>query len=338
MKKIFISFIVISQLIFISCSNELTSPLIDFEISDKILDGYFVTSIDFDSKGVAWIGTFKQGLVQYDGIITNYNRNNSILPDSLIIWSVAIDKNDVVWIGSNKGLIKYDHSKFIIFNKSNAPLFTDNVFALTVDTDNCVWLTSCMFKVGGIMKYDGISWTAFTPQNSDMPGSLLSDIIVDNQNNKWVTINEGVNSGSIVKISGNNFNIYRKEEIGTPLYYFGNLASGPNNHIYVSIDYGLSSIADKNRPNIFSFDGNNWKVNNPADADGNSLGYVGKIAVDLIGNLWASTSDYGIVVYNGQKWLYNSQESLIKSGVFEITVDKKNNIWIGSGDGIYIIK
>ncbi len=187
------------------------------------------------------------------------------------------------------------------------------------------------------MKFDGTNWTAFTPQNSVLPGSLLSDIVMDNQNNKWVTINEGVNGGSIAKINGSNLQIYDQEEIGIPLYYFGNIASGSNNFIYVSIDYSLSSLADNTRPNIISFDGNSWKVINPVDENGKTLGYVGKIAVDLTGYLWASTSANGIAVYNGQNWIYNKSNSVIESGVFDIAVDNNNNIWIGSGDGVYII-
>jgi ligand-binding sensor domain-containing protein len=338
MKKLFFSLIVISQLISISCNDELTSPLIDLQVSDHILDNHFITSIAFDSKGNAWIGTFKQGLIKYNGRMTYYNEINSTLPDSLVISALAIDKNDVVWIGSNKGLIKYDNGRFSIYNKSNAPLFTDNVSSVAVDIDNSIWFSSCVFRVGGIMKYDGINWMAFTPQNSALPGSLISDIIIDNQNNKWVTSNEGIYSGSIVKISGNSFHVYGKEEMGMSLYYFGNLACGPNNHIYASIDYRLSSLYNTNRPNICSFDGRSWKINNPVDEDGNSLGYVSKIAVDRRGNLWASTSDNGIAVYNGQKWIYNRSESLIKNGVYDITVDKNNSIWIGTTDGIYIIK
>ena len=46
-----------------------------------------------------------------------------------------------------------------------------------------------LFREGGIMKFDGTNWKLFTPQNSDIPGSLTSDIITDEQNNKWATIN-----------------------------------------------------------------------------------------------------------------------------------------------------
>ena len=337
MKRSSTYLLTIIQLFQVSCQDELLSPLNDIKISDHLLGGYFVTSIAFDSKGTAWIGTFQQGLIKYDGSITHFDSTNSSLPDSILIWSIAVDKGDNIWIGSNKGLIKFDRKTFVIYNKSNAPLLTDNVFALAVDANNILWFTSCVFREGGLMKYDGTNWTLFSPQNSKMPGSLLSDIIVDIQNNVWVTVNEGVNSASIVKITGDNLTVYGKEALGIDPYYFGNLANGYNNQIYASIDYMLSSSFDINRPNIIGYNGSNWKVNNPVDENGKSLGYVGKITVDLMGNLWASTSESGIVVYDGQNWIYKKSELIIKNSVFDMTADKYNRIWIASGDGIYII-
>ncbi len=130
MKLSLIKIVFVFLLIVNSCNDDLISPPLNIEISDHILDNHFVTSITFDDKGNAWIGTFRQGLIKYDGTIATYDKNNSVLPDSIIINALAIDKNDDLWIGSNKGLIKYDNKNFTIYNKLNAPLFTDNVYAL----------------------------------------------------------------------------------------------------------------------------------------------------------------------------------------------------------------
>ena len=138
MQRLLVSLIVISQFLSISCGDGTTSPDLNFELSEHILGEYFVTSIAFDSKDVAWIGTFDEGLIKYDGSITHFDNSNSTLPDSITIRSVEVDNNDVVWIGSNKGLIKYENENFHIYNKSIAPLVTDNVYALTVDKNNSI--------------------------------------------------------------------------------------------------------------------------------------------------------------------------------------------------------
>jgi ligand-binding sensor domain-containing protein len=337
MKKLSYFLFAIIQLLQVSCQKEILSVLDDIQISNHILNGYYVTSIAFDSDEFAWIGTFKQGLIKYDGTITRFDKDNSSLPDSFHIKSLIVDKNDNIWIGSNKGLVKFNKKEFIFYDKSNAPLITDNVYALTVDMNNNIWFTSCMFRTGGFIKYDGDNWNLFTPQNSELPGSLISDMLTDNQNNIWITINEGENGCSIVKISGEKMTIYGKNEIGIAPYYFNNLASSRNNQIYASIDYSLSSLADNSRPNIISFNGSKWKINNPIDEKGKSLGYVSKIAVDLNGNIWTETSKNGIAVYNGHKWIYDKDKLSLNSMVHNISVDSKNNIWFGCSDGIYIV-
>ena len=336
MQRLLVSLIVISQFLSISCGDGTASPDLNFELSDHILDEFFVTAIAFDSKEVAWIGTLHHGLIKYNGTVKLFDKSNSTLPDSIRINSIAIDNNDVVWIGSNKGLIKYENEIFHIYNKSNAPLVTDNVYALTVDKNNSIWFTSCMFRTGGIMKFDGTNWKLLTPQNSPLPGSLTSDIIIDNNNHKWATINEGNDGCTIVKISGDNISVYGEEETNIPLYYFGNLAVGQNNIIYASLNYMLSSSYEPTRPNIISFDGKAWKVIDTIDKDENSLGYVDKIATDLNGNLWASTSR-GLAVYNGQEW--NIIESEIKINSFSgIIADKNNRIWAYGSDGVFILE
>lgn len=338
MKKITIAGLILTQLLFLSCSDAIDSPLSNIHLSEHVLNNYFVTAIAFDSRGTAWLGTFDQGLIKYDGSIAVYNKTNSTLPDGMIIWDIAIDKSDNVWIGSNKGLIKYDHSRFNLFNKKNSPMVvTDNVFTLSVTDDNIVWFSSCIFREGGIMNYDGVNWNTFTPQNSLLPGSLINDIAIDKQNNVWVTVNEVINSCGIVRITGNHIQVFGEKEIGFNPYYFGHIVSGLDNRIYANIDYGLSSTRNINRPNIITYDGNSWKEINPVDSNRNSLGLVDYIEVDLSGNLWASTSKSGIAVYDGNKWFYNPEELSIATGIFDIAVDHSNNIWVASGEGVYIL-
>ena len=337
MKKIFISLIVISQFLSLSCGDGVTSPIGNYEISDHILGGYFVTSIAFDSKNTAWIGTFDQGIIKYDGTTTHFDNSNSELPDSLVIWSLAVDHNDVLWIASTKGLIKFENDKFHIYNKNNAPLVRDNVLALTVDHNNSIWFSSSVFREGGIMNFDGINWKLFTPQNSSLPGSLINDITIDDDNNVWATINEGVNSCSIVKINGDNIKVFNENETNIPLYYLRSICAGSNNNIYASLDYSLSSMYDPTRPNIIMYNGNDWKVIDPVDENGERLSNVGKIATDLNGNLWTATSE-GIAIYNGQRWSkLNLDVDFSLTYTSSITPDRNNNIWIATGEGIYVL-
>ncbi len=100
MKKIVILLIIATFLV--SCEKSSDSQrkkaIPDTNFNQKILNGYFVTSIAFDSKGNAWIGTFKQGLIKYNSKETIvYNPSNSLIPANSVMWDIAIDKNDKIF-------------------------------------------------------------------------------------------------------------------------------------------------------------------------------------------------------------------------------------------------
>lgn len=329
--------------IHLSCEKDITVP--DFEnvsiqIDDHILQGYFVTCISFDSKGTAWIGTFKQGLIKYDGRAVYYHSKNSALPDSLAMWDISVDKNDIVWIGSDIGLIKYDQKEFTLYNTSNSPLAENAVWSIAVDADNILWFSSCRFRQGGLMKFDGLNWTLYTPENSELPLNGVRDVIVDGGNNIWAAISEAIGDGSIIKINGEQWTIFGNEDMGFIPYQFGCLAAGVDHDLYVSMDYRISSSRDMNRPNLARYDGRRWTINNPVDREGGSAGYVGKIAVDLFGNVWAALDGrkgFYLAVFNGKKWIFNDSDFPADSGS-EIAVDRSNTVWLGTEDGILLIK
>jgi hypothetical protein len=84
-----------------SCGKRPTSPDsedVPFRISDHILYHIFVKSIDFDSKGTAWIGTFKQGLVKYNksswAIINPVDENGESLG---YVDELAVDLTGNIW-------------------------------------------------------------------------------------------------------------------------------------------------------------------------------------------------------------------------------------------------
>ncbi|MEE8186745.1 MAG: hypothetical protein V3T99_03670 [Nitrososphaerales archaeon] len=342
MRKRSTLFMILVFLILISCDTESTAPVfrdLSFQISDHFLEGYFVTSIAFDSKGIAWIGTFKQGLIKYDGHATVYDSQTSTLPDSIVMWDVAVDKNDNIWIGSDTGLIGFNRRDFTVFNTSNSPIAEDIVWSISVDQDNVLWLASCRFRQGGLMKFDGNNWTLYTPENSELPYNAIRDIVIDSRDNKWVAISETVNNASLIRISDDNWTRFDKSNMGFTAYYFGNLAVDALDNLYASVDYGLSSYFDMTRPNLIKFDGETWEIINPVDEDGEPLGYVGRINTDSSGNVWVAIHDgpgYVLAVYNGKRWFYNDSDFPVVS-ILEIAVDNKNKVWLGTGDGIYLI-
>ncbi len=295
----------------------------------KIMDGYFVTSIAFDSKGNAWIGTFKQGLIKYNPQETIiYNSSNSILPASLVIWDIAVDSKDNVWVGCD-GIIKYDGNKFTRYNTSNSPIPEDFVYSIAIDSKDNVWFTSCRFKEGGFVKFDGTNWKVFTPDNSDLPVNSVKSIAIDNYDNVWLALSEVVNNTYLIKISGTNWKTYTSEDLGFVPYYFTNIDINSQNKICGAIDYSLSSMWVNPGPQVFVFDGHNTE-----QLRINDMARIKSLTVDNEDNIWCSMSG-GYAVFNGIRWIVDDS-TYRESSVFTIKQANDKRIWLGTGDGIFI--
>jgi len=301
----------------------------DTSFDTKILDGYFVKSIAFDSKGNAWIGTFKQGLIKYNPRETIiYNSSNSILPAGMVIWDIAVDSKDNVWIGCD-GIIKYDGNKFTHYNTSNSPIPEDFVYSIAIDSKDNVWFTSCRFREGGFVRFDGNDWEVFTPDNSDLPVNSVKGIAIDSDDNVWLALSEVVNNTYLIKISGTNWKTFTSEDLGFVPYYFTNIDINSQNKICGAIDYSLSSLGINPGPQVFIFDEHYTEQLRISD-----MARIKSLTVDDEDNIWCSMSG-GYAVFNGEGW--NVDDSTFReSSVFTIKQATDKRIWLGTGDGIFI--
>lgn len=302
---------------------------INTNFDQKILNGYFVTSIAFDSKGNAWIGTFKQGLIKYNSQETIvYDSSNSLIPANSVIWDIAVDSKGNVWIGC-EGLIKFDGENFTLYNSQNTTIPEDFVYSIDIDSKDNIWFTSCRFRQGGIVKYDGTKWKVYTPDNSELPVNFVHSIAIDNNDNIWLALGEIVTQTYFVKISGDKWTTYTVADLGFSPYYIGNIQISSYNEICASVDYSLSSTWVNSGPQVFVFDGNT-----SMQLQFDSITKIKSIKVDNEDNIWCNTYN-GYAVYNWDIWVVD--DSIFKDiGSFTIEQSLDNRIWIGTGDGVFI--
>lgn len=315
------------------CSCKKTDYDFKTTFSKKILDGYVIKSIAFDSKGTAWIGTIKQGLIKYNsGEITVYNSSNSTFPDTSIIWDIAVDSKDNVWIGGN-ALIKYDGITFTSFNSNNTIIPEDFIYSIAIDSKDNIWFTSCRFRQGGIVKYDGINWTVFTPANSQLPINFVKSIAIDKDDKVWLALQENVTQTYLVKITNSDWTIFNNNDLGFSPYWYANIQINSKNQLCGGIDYSLSSQSQNLGPQAFVFNGTN-ATQLKFDDDTK----IFSIHVDKEDNIWCIGFGRGSVyaVYNGTKWFTDYNTTFGNLALFCIEQAPDNKIWIGTGDGIYI--
>ncbi|NQX97767.1 MAG: SpoIIE family protein phosphatase [Flavobacteriales bacterium] len=152
------------------------------------IDGATITKIDLKRKitptaiiedrlGNLWIGTEGKGILVFDGqkIIKEYNVNNGLLSDYISL--LNIDDNFNVWIGSNRGLNKYDvkQDRFYSFSDKMGYVGIESKQNATYkDKDGNLWFGT----IKGVVKLNINDETV----NSLEPLTQISNLTVNLQN------------------------------------------------------------------------------------------------------------------------------------------------------------
>ncbi len=103
------------------------------------LSSNFIMSIKDNKKGNILVGTNDNGfcVITSDNKIKKYNTNNG-LPSNLI-FSTYTDQNDVTWLATNSGLVRWKDGNFYTFSHQQGML-NDSPFDIIEDNRGYFWL------------------------------------------------------------------------------------------------------------------------------------------------------------------------------------------------------
>ena len=323
---------ILSVAVFLNSCGKSELELPNMGFLHKILDGYDVRAIAFDSKGNAWVVTQEHEIIRYNEKETViYNSKNSELPKEFWFTDIAVDKKDNVWIGTDNGVWKYDGKKFTLYNSRNTKMPEDIVWSIAVDSKNNIWMASCRVRQGGLVKYDGTEWTVYTPANSVMPVNMIHGIAIDKSDNVWLALGEYVTESYLVKISNDKWDVYGEKDFGFKPYWFGGIQCDSKNRVWVNINYVLSSTLDPSRPMLFTFDGKKANI----------LSSCSVISfIDHNDNAWSYSwcdGKRGYGVWIDEQWKqFDNFELGVSDRSLLIKEDPFHRMWFGTEDGIYI--
>ncbi|MGE5352319.1 MAG: two-component regulator propeller domain-containing protein, partial [Acidobacteriota bacterium] len=161
-------------------------------------------------------------------------------------------------------------------------------------------------------------WRNYNSATSLLPNNTLYQIVIDDQDVKWVAT--GVGMG---RFDGTNWTAYNTHNSGLPNNTVRCLTIDPQGNKWVGTDSGLAK-----------FDGKNWKVftkSNSSLPDNRIRG----VAVDKDGLVWIGTKEGGVAMFDGYNWrIFNaSNTSGLVNYINTVAVDKNNIKWIGTSGG-----
>lgn len=291
---------------------------------------------------------------KYDGLPSN------------TLYGLVKGDDGFFWIGTSNGLARFDGSQFKVFNAANTPQIKANIAAdLFKDIKGRIWFTNGgagllvmdrdNFKqiseeqglslnhpsffaeakngsmyvgtFGGglnIIEDDKSSKKLFLKTINKKNGLSSDDIhslLIDKQERVWIgTYDEGINL-----IEGNEIKKFKR------------LGNQPNTAIEHIFQTSKGDILAATHRGVVIFNGKSFEENNAfLPLNGKTINHI---AEDGEGNLWFSTSGYGIYVYNGKTFFHLSTLNLLNSNDISQVLPTKFGVWICSlREGLSLLK
>ena len=317
---------------------------------------------DRDGYTVWVIGFGVRALTKFDGTIFKRVDINLSGPVENIVYSIAIDHNNVIWYGhKTKSITKYDSNIWSEIRYKNVDMLGENI---AVDSSNNKWFSA---EPGVVLSYDDLQFTAYSlkyRQNDEIPycDMYATTIISYKLNNVLISATRVCESDIIrdfiYKYDGYNLLPYFRNTD-----YVFSLAVDSKNNLWISsrrlinIEYDdtYTSIVWPDSEtiffrrlyidntdilwvyyykNLFCFDGESW-IFYTTENSGLTSNDVRITIADHNNTKWIGT-DAGVSRFDGETWTtFNTQNSgLCDNKVNAIAVEKNNTIWFGTDNGV----
>lgn len=156
-----------------------------------------VLSFDEDSTGRIWMGTAERGLFYWS------NGRFNLFPDEELksqnIYSVAVDANKDIWVGTGRGLYRYSAK----FERKERILPADQTNTILVDRHNVLWIGT---HEHGIGRYKDGEFT-FLQKSDGLGHDNVLSLFEDAEGSMWAAT-----LGGLSQLSDLKFPIYSSKE------------------------------------------------------------------------------------------------------------------------------
>ena len=268
--------------------------------------------------------------------------------------------NNFLWIGTNKGLIRYDleNNKNIRVYDNKNKLLSNGVFAIFLDENDTPWVGT---YGGGLSYFNGSKW-----KNYNTPDGLNDSFVYDIQltkENIWIATWSGVNFSTInpkqkikwKKLTVENSNkgliddwVYAVEieesgrawfgtESGISTFYKGEWKSFNHSD---GLGAAYDKVKKKNKAVMSVFQGEHHNVSpaipNIQTAD-YKPDYIVSMHLDKKNHLWIGTWGGGLSLLNTKTLKFRNfttHDGLPGNFILSIEEDNSGGLWIGTNNGL----
>ncbi len=184
---------------------------------------------------------------------------------------------------------------------------------------------------GGLFRIDKQTGQRILYQkiNSDLPFNQINTMALDQNDNLWLGVDGQGPDRALVKFDGKTWISHN---------FTDNSGFHINIHRIVIDANDIIWIVSKGQ-GVIRFDGTNYEIYDVANSalpDNDVRG----LAIDNNNHVWFGTWNGGLVKFDGANWEVHDVTNNIGpngpvNGIYDLAVDSKNNIWVGSTSFLY---
>jgi ligand-binding sensor domain-containing protein/serine phosphatase RsbU (regulator of sigma subunit) len=319
-----------------------------------------ILSILQGRDGYIWVGTF-DGFYKFDGI--NFTRIDADKKhgeafSNYTFWSILEDKNQNIWLGTNGGgIIFYDFKEKSYKKIEDKRIHNDIVISLFEDSQGVIWggTRTHLIRIEN-QNIEIIDLEGFAKIN-------VHSFAEDKNGVLWL----GTRRNGLVGIKDRKVVKQYNTENGLPSQQVYALLYDRNNQLWLGTTKGLYTLENEqfiSKP-LNSIKGNPFPIvhrifqkedqniiwvgtyNGLVRLDGDNQSFIpnlphnrtGSIDKDGEGNIWVGTYSGGLAKLKKTKFLsYTTEAGLINPVVNTIIEGQNNDVWIGTNQGISLLK
>ncbi len=209
-----------------------------------------------------------------------FTEANSELPSDYVSSLASVDE-EILWVGTDRGLASWDDGIWTLFTKENSGLLSDNIMCLEVDSKGTLWVGSD----SGINSHMDGKWTSLRT------GAEVQALEYDDATG---TLWAGMAGGIISKLNGDRL----VEALRIPRYesypgffednYVNDLKLDSQERLWAALASGLEC-----------YSGGSWKHYSSKDLK--LTGMPQALGVDRTGVVWVG--GIGLSYFDGKQWI-----------------------------------
>jgi len=284
------------------------------EVSTLVCDG-----------DIIWAGG-RDGVYKVDRLQKRVISKLELESELSYVKALLIDENGDLWIGQEKGLIRYNRKESYYYGE-NEGLPDENVNALLSDEEGRLWVGTW----GGAACYDGENWNIYKMKDG-LAHDAVNVMYQDSHGGMWFG-SYAAPDGGLTYYNGNDFYTYNTESI---LPHNNICAIFEDNHNDIWVGTGFYTRGGAVRLSLQ--DGKPLFKDTWSKQDGLAGDKVRSIFQDSTGVYWFGSEYDGIVRWDDtSKQVYTKKNGMSGNEVKVWLEDKDGSLWLGTDDGITVI-